>query len=388
MNTYDIPGPAGEFDRAHTDTAQRGIDEALRFQSVEERLAKGDVLQVIGVMRGIAGEMSVLLHREGDRTTRASLTRSAVQQIGPLRPGDLILLEKDLRPITSSHYNPIQLFCIGNDTCSRMGAIKDEEIGEEAERMMGQAVKDGPRASRSRSRERNVECQRTCDEGRRDGVEGNNLLEVVLPEECRLQDPCSTFCSDLLEAAPVANGNDDKDDDDSLKLTADNTEDQREFGMTLCQETQPATAKPTTTGVSVSDRDQSGPGPAPTSTWHTHTRPQASMNDDLYLAFTESDDDGEVAGGRDAALKVQPPTTAPQTVAAPVTANRGIDQPSNAFPVAQTGGYHRIDPPPPCSTEKMPVMAAARGATDAQFNRVNGDDDDDDDLLAGLGDPF
>lgn len=240
----DVPGPAGDDGGARV--GQEKTDAKGFKVAKEEHLAKGDVLQILGVTLGIAGEITVLLNRQGGGTVQASMTRAAVQKVGP-RPGDMILLEKDVRPVVSSHYNPMQLICLGSDACVRMGAIKDEEACEDAEE--GRDVG-----------------------GHEAGAPGGAPASCRQPEACSRQHNSFVKCS-----LP-----------DRAASQGENVGGQEELETVLCQETQPVCPKPTTTVVSPGEQVASRPA----STWQS--RPGASINDDMYYAFTtDSDDEGD-----------------------------------------------------------------------------------------------
>ena len=95
------------------------------------------------------------------------------------------------------------------------------------------------------------------------------------------------------------------------------------------------------------------------------------MNADLYLAFTDSDDEGD---------REEP-------VASVDDAHR-IARPKFSAPVAPTGGSHCIHPPPsvPVSGDSRPLATA--GVLPATAIDDQADKDEEDDLLAGLNDPF
>lgn len=362
-----LPGPAGEEGEVDLSApVGRAKLHGNRFQvahRVEEHLAKGDVLQVLGVTRGIAGEISLLLNRQGRGTVRASMTRAAVQKVGP-RPGDVILLEKDVRPIVSSHYNPMQLICLGSDVCIRVGAIKDEEACEDAEDTeggRGPGGHDGEMLHASCRQPVGQRCEGIGPE--LDGMlktnpayGGTRRPEAVKPVACLRQDPRSALCT-----SPLDNG----------ERIGDRIEVQGELDTILCQETQTVCPRLAVTVTSAGEQVESRPA----STWHS--RPEASMNADLYLAFTESDSEGEaVAGGH-----AGPPSSHREEPVAPVEEARQTAQTKFSAPVALASGFHCIHPPPLAPVAGVPGPPAT--AIDNQADK-----DEEDDLLAGLDDPF
>ena len=124
-----IPGPAGEA--TELALASHTNDTSCFHHHVEvEPLKKTDVVKILRATPGIGGEVCLLLERRGD-TFRASMTKGAAAEMGPLRPGDLLSIRMDVYPVVSKHYNPMRLVCFGTGACSRVGQLKDEEQLEE-----------------------------------------------------------------------------------------------------------------------------------------------------------------------------------------------------------------------------------------------------------------
>ena len=377
-----LPGPAGEegdIDQSAPSCRSKRVANRFQVHGIEEHLAKGDVLQVLGVTRGIAGEIGLLLNRQGGGTVRASMTRTAVQKVGP-RPGDMILLEKDLRPIMSSHYNPMQLICIGSDACVRMGAIKDEEACEGPGDAEEGGVDRGQHSEMSHASLRQPVGQRRAgEESTWDDLLNRNAAEgafrrpgVGRPQASHGHDPSSA-----LSISPLDKGRRIED-----RIDADR-EAQGELETVLCQETQPVCPRPTATTASAGEQFESRPA----RTWDS--RPEASMNADLYLAFTDSDDEGgdEAVAGGNAGGNAGIPSSNREEPTASVDARKRA-QPKFSAPVAPIDGSHCIHPPPSAPVSGAPSPRATVGAPPATAIDVQAEKDEEDDLLAGLDDPF
>ena len=364
-----IPGPAGTSIPQPGGADHPAHSSSCCHQRLSERpLEQGEVVTIVGVTRGIAGEVTLLLRRKDDQTTRASVSRAAVQKLGPLRAGDMILIEMEVHPISSSHYNPMRLVCLGSDTCSRAGALKDEQltvleedneeiddkggrervdtdmdIVEEAgkpDRVQNVAPQLQP-AHRTQDLHMPVPYQRPTEPKRRQIRSPRRPPHQIHPQKPPASLQNSEFCFEL-------------DDDDE---------------STLCPPTQSTFPKPTATVASVNLAQpvlhESGTIPAPASTWHTTTRPKGSMNADLYNAFTDdSDTDGaceDVREDEDAVTAGINPSTADQLPLSDVPLEARLLRPAReARPTI---------PQPPHLLSKP-------------------QDDQDDDLLAGLDDPF
>jgi hypothetical protein len=124
-----IPGPAGntEFESLHTVVSSAGLSLNC---NCEEVLAKGDVVNIIRVTPGILGETSILIKLKGE-TFLASMTKGAGAKVGTLKPGDLLLIESDILPVSSKHYNPMIMVCLSSENCSKMREVDGDKIEAE-----------------------------------------------------------------------------------------------------------------------------------------------------------------------------------------------------------------------------------------------------------------
>ena len=356
--TNYIPGPAGNPGLAlhHPDHAPTSSAACcLHARADAHPLKKGEIVHVAAVTRGIAGELTLLLKRQDEQTIRASATKAAVQKLGvPLRAGDTLLIETDVHPISSSHYNPIRLICLGSDSFSKLGEPKIEDEDED-ERACDGVLSAGGGSGRD---DRGAAAPQQQQQHHQHHQHHQQQQRPLIPPQ-NFQTP--TPYQQPQQITTIANNHTSE-----CRFQPD---DERE--TTLCQETQPtATApKPTTTVASVNPAQQQA------STCYTNPRPKGSMDVDLYDAFTDEDDDD--AEGTDKLVAVQgaglgrgPPGWRPE----PVEASPPTTRPQEQLQQQQQQQQPVRQPPPiPSPIASSPPLV---------------DQDEPDDLLDGLEDAF